>query len=437
MLIKNFFRFVALTMSVWLVASTPVMAASTRVSVPELTEQDVLYYNPCGTGGSTAQAPNSSTVPKTSGGGGGCGSDDMQANKDQIWAFLKSKGLNDDAAAGIMGNMEKESSFNPKATNPGGCRGIVQWCGGRNTSMEAEANAQGKSWDCLGFQLEYMWYEMTETEQGQMTSPDNSRNPGHKLEIPLADALNGNDFSKRSVYQDMTGPGAAALIFHDYFERANTNTGEDKGRAEAADGQFQAYTGQSPDASALGNSSSGSGKAGDNCGASSPQKGQSAAIPSAECAELIPKFNELVDSGKIILTDPSRQENDFKNCTTDPISCHAGVNPNTVRATVALAENSSYPVTLWSFNTGHDCNGGEHPIGKGVDVVCDTNTEKEKCDEQYKYLYDHAEELGIGKMILDPPPNGYQCMYDGKPIACSPTYDGAGNHSDHIHISMK
>jgi len=35
-------------------------------------------------------------------------------NKETIWQFLKSAGLSNAGAAGLMGNLEAESGFNPK-----------------------------------------------------------------------------------------------------------------------------------------------------------------------------------------------------------------------------------------------------------------------------------------------------------------------------------
>lgn len=37
-----------------------------------------------------------------------------QSNEQRIWNYLKSKGLNDYGAAGLMGNLYTESALNPK-----------------------------------------------------------------------------------------------------------------------------------------------------------------------------------------------------------------------------------------------------------------------------------------------------------------------------------
>lgn len=375
-------------------------------------QNDVLYF---GEGCTTSTGANSAAIGSTSSGGGcgeqGYGNRDTrnvsEANKAQIWSYFKSKGLSDEAVAGIMGNMDKETggTFLPDAVNSIGCSGIVQWCSGRNDSMRAKAEAEGKDWNCLGFQLDYIWYEMTETSESKVMEP----------------------------LKSSTSAGDAANIFHDYYERSDTATGENLGRDDRAEAIYSEYTGKS--VSATPTSDTNSSGSSDSCPSDITSK-PSGTIPAADCAELVPKFKELVASGKIKLTDASRQENDLKNCTAAP-TCHNGVTPEILRLTVAAAENSAEPITLWSHNTGHDCKGGDHPVGKAVDIVCDAKTEKAKCDELYKYLYDNAAELDINDIIFDPPPDGYQAMDSGNPVPYHPTFDGAGDHTDHIHVSVK
>lgn len=367
------------------------------------------------------------------GGGGGCGSDDPEANKQQIWSFLKSKGLTDDAAAGIMGNMEQESTFNPKATNPIGCRGVVQWCFGRNDNLDSYAAGKGTSWDCLGTQLEYMWHEMSETDQGQFNGA------GEKLEIPLVDALNGKPFANSSKY---TGSGAynAGAIFHDYFERANTSTGEHLGRGERAEKIYQEFTGKAADTSLLGSSATPGGNACPTGGAGG------GGIMSEECAALVKKYDELKASGKIIAHSEGEGKNidkDLQNCTTDQIECggegkKGGTHPRLLRAVVAAAENSgASSLDHWNINTGHGCDQFRHPMGMASDIYCKGNNQgtgvgaSEDCNKLFIYFYDNYDELGITELIWQYPPKGYSC--DDPKIMCS----GSGDHTDHIHISTE
>lgn len=406
-------------------------------------QNDVLYSedgcDTAGSGGAQSQ-PTAAT-----GDGGGCGGS-AEENKQQIWNFLRGKGLSEEAAAGIMGNMEQESGFMPTADNNKtmgfvdntgrGCRGIVQWCHERNSGLDSFAAERGKSWDCLGLQLEYLWHEMTETDQGRYNGN------GDYLEIPLPDALNGGDFSRKSNY---TGSGAynAGAIFHDYFERANTAAGEHLGRGERAEEIYREFTGKeaTPLAASENKGPGSTQQCKTNGSGSSGGQNGNGAIPSEDCAKLIKRFNELVAQGKITLVDPSRQEKDLQNCTTDQIECgtgggKGGVNPSVLRAVVAAAENTGDgAMELWSFNTGHDCDGLNHPHGKAIDIKCDGNvqgqtTASEKCNRIFKYLYDHYDELHGEELIWQYPPSEYSCS-DPK-IMCN--VDG---HGDHIHFGVQ
>lgn len=181
------------------------------------------YEDACTPGGSSTAG----TPTKTNGGGAGCGEQGYAAggkvsekNKEQIWSYFKNKGLSDEAVAGMMGNMDKETggTFLPDAVNGIGCSGIVQWCFGRNDSMRAKAAAEGRDWNCLDFQLEYIWYEMTETSESQVMEP-----------LKAAGT-----------------PAEAANIFHDLYERSNTATGEHLGRDTRAEDAYRKFTGKEP-----------------------------------------------------------------------------------------------------------------------------------------------------------------------------------------------
>lgn len=109
--------------------------------------------------------------------------------EDQIWDFLKSKGLNDCAVAGIMGNLRAESRLIPtnlqnsfenkldfndesytKAVDSGAYDnfaddkagyGLAQWTyPSRKANLLAFAKAQKKSIGDLVMQLEFLWNEM-------------------------------------------------------------------------------------------------------------------------------------------------------------------------------------------------------------------------------------------------------------------------------------
>ncbi len=98
-------------------------------------------------------------------------------NAEKIWKFLTGKGLTPVAAAGIMGNLQAESGFNPKrvqnTSTPDGDRdnitvdgvtgyGIAQWTSaGRQQGLADLAASRGVISGDLGVQLDYLWQELT------------------------------------------------------------------------------------------------------------------------------------------------------------------------------------------------------------------------------------------------------------------------------------
>ena len=103
------------------------------------------------------------------GGGKGGGDTDISgdftgnSNAQVAWNFFKSKGFTDQAAAGILGNLQQESGIDPtKKQNGGGPgRGIMQWeAGGRWDQLTSWAKQNGKDANSMETQLQYMWLEM-------------------------------------------------------------------------------------------------------------------------------------------------------------------------------------------------------------------------------------------------------------------------------------
>ena len=83
-------------------------------------------------------------------------------NKDKIWNYLIGQGFSRAAAAGVMGNCELESGYDPNAENSSsGAYGIFQWLGGRKDTLFAQATASGRSANDLLFQLDYFNWEIT------------------------------------------------------------------------------------------------------------------------------------------------------------------------------------------------------------------------------------------------------------------------------------
>ncbi len=154
------------------------------------------------------------------------------SNKEKIWNFLKQKGCSDFTAAGIVGNLEKESTtFNvvdneygySEPTNGSGF-GIVQWTySDRQGPLMDWCTSNGLDYHTLEGQLNFMWYEMnnkyagmmpellgaTSTDQATMTFHDNYEVSGDN-ESQLQER---RDYAARA-YAEFTGkavPGATSL----------------------------------------------------------------------------------------------------------------------------------------------------------------------------------------------------------------------------------
>lgn len=87
-------------------------------------------------------------------------------NTEKAWNFLKQKGLSNEQAAGIIGNLLAESGLDPKAKNGSSYYGIAQWSA--NSRWAGLVNwAKGKNMDpwTLDAQLNYLWKEATERGQ--------------------------------------------------------------------------------------------------------------------------------------------------------------------------------------------------------------------------------------------------------------------------------
>ena len=79
-------------------------------------------------------------------------------NADKVWNFCKKKGMSDEAAAAICGNLQQESGINPKLNESGGT-GICSWIGGRRVALTQ--GAPDGNWQDIVWQLNFMYAEMS------------------------------------------------------------------------------------------------------------------------------------------------------------------------------------------------------------------------------------------------------------------------------------
>lgn len=80
-----------------------------------------------------------------------------KTNKEAICLNLKEQGYNDNAVAGVMLNIQKESNFRSDAVNSIGCSGMVQWCFARKENLK---NTYGNNWTNIDNQLELLNKEL-------------------------------------------------------------------------------------------------------------------------------------------------------------------------------------------------------------------------------------------------------------------------------------
>ncbi|HEU5122176.1 MAG TPA: phage tail tip lysozyme [Candidatus Saccharimonadales bacterium] len=181
------------------------------------TGNDIIFYDPdatCVPGTPGSVVPGSGQNPPP------------EKYAETVWAFFLGKGLTPEQAAGVMGNIQQESNFNPEAEEfPGenrGGYGIVQWTGGRRDKLVQEAGKQGVPPSNLAFQLEFLFQE------------SNSRKA--KPEYG-----GGNEWEGLKKVQTI---GGATRYWHDNFERSADNESVIQRRIGYAQDWFNKFNGK-------------------------------------------------------------------------------------------------------------------------------------------------------------------------------------------------
>lgn len=95
------------------------------------------------------------------------------ARAKQAWNYLRDKGFSKKAAAGILGNMDQESSINP-ACATGSCYGLIQWAGSRKTRLIRYAAKKGTSASNMKTQLQFMVKKDCSNLKSNMAAHDSS-----------------------------------------------------------------------------------------------------------------------------------------------------------------------------------------------------------------------------------------------------------------------
>ena len=89
-------------------------------------------------------------------------------NAEVVWKTLLDNGINQTAAAAIIGNLMVESgtSLNTSSADASGAIGIAQWMGGRKDALMTYADEQGLSVDDIQAQAGYLAQEVTSGKYG-------------------------------------------------------------------------------------------------------------------------------------------------------------------------------------------------------------------------------------------------------------------------------
>lgn len=152
-------------------------------------------------------------------------------NTEHAFDFFVNKGLTRSQSAGLVGNFVVESGsdpINPAAVQGGGGpgRGIAQWEGGRLTQLYSYANQRGLAWSSLRLQLDFVWWELMNTERRAYDKIRTATTPEQAAVIvrqyyerPSAHADERRKTAARSVYTryannvEGTGPTPAETNF--------------------------------------------------------------------------------------------------------------------------------------------------------------------------------------------------------------------------------
>lgn len=160
------------------ITTLPVSAVSELCDIPDVTDpnicldgfyggNDILYYDP--------NAPQCSAAPA------GTGSNAVivgNSNAEKIFIYLTGKGLTSQQAAGVLGNFQQESGFDPAIIQGGAIAdenytpvnevgfGIAQWTfTDRQAPLVQLAKSSGRSVTDLGLQLDFLWQELSTTHK--------------------------------------------------------------------------------------------------------------------------------------------------------------------------------------------------------------------------------------------------------------------------------
>lgn len=121
-------------------------------------------------------------------------------NRNIIMKFLINKGLTEEQSAGIVGNLQAESNFNPSVEGDNKTSiGIAQWHLTRKDKLINYCKSNNEDYKSLDCQLDFLWYELNTAYKKVLDKIRNSTTPeesavifASEYERPLS-----KDYSKR------------------------------------------------------------------------------------------------------------------------------------------------------------------------------------------------------------------------------------------------
>ena len=150
-------------------------------------------------------ASSGSTDTNTSSSGG---TTDVQGADvaEQIYNYSKGRGASPAAAAGVVGNAERESNLNPSIVAHDGSLGLFQWLMSEDkTALKALASKEGKEWSDVGVQMKYLW--------------DDLENPNDFNSLRFDKRCgDGSKGSGVKAWKALTSPEQAASVFERCYE---------------------------------------------------------------------------------------------------------------------------------------------------------------------------------------------------------------------------
>lgn len=153
----------------------------------------------------------------------------MEENKQIIMGFLRDRGLNDMAIAGVMGNIQQESEFSTTAKNgSSGAFGLFQWTDGRLNNLKKFAFDTGSSINDINTQLAFFWNELetTESKTKDVLLKSNYSSASEYAEAFEAsfERSGGSELNKRKTYAESiyTSMGGSYDANHSIFNPSSS-----------------------------------------------------------------------------------------------------------------------------------------------------------------------------------------------------------------------